>query len=60
MAIEDDIRELVKTAKVQLREMEKGIIVLEEAGEDVTTRREAYELLKRRIDGLEAGLKKIT
>ena len=59
MGIEDDIKELVKAARGNLREMKKGIIILKEADEDVTRQQADYDRLKKRIEGFERGLKKV-
>lgn len=59
MGIEQDVKELVKSARQNLREMEKGIIILEEADEDVTRQKAEHDQLKARIEGFERGLKKV-
>ena len=59
MGIADDIKKLIERAEIELAEAVKGIIVLEEAGEDIADRKIEVEALKSRLEGFKAGLKKI-
>lgn len=58
--IVEEIKKLLQKAEADLKEAQKGIIVLKEAGEDVTRQEEEYAIIQRKIEGFKAGLKKIS
>ena len=60
MGIAEDLKRLIDKADRDLAEAEKGVIVLERAGEDVEARKAEVNALKTRIDGFKAGLKEIS
>lgn len=59
MAILDDMAKAIRDSEATLSEAEKGIRVLEGAGENASAQRKEYDAAKLRLDKLKASLAKV-